>query len=59
MPISGIDTNLINESQEDFKDYIEGLGLGISWAGLGAYRGVQDYNRRYKKDYKYIKINFY
>ena len=29
------------------------LGLGISWAGLGAYRGVQDYNRRYKKDYNY------
>ena len=30
------------------------LGLGISWAGLGAYRGVQDYNKRYKKDYQYF-----
>jgi hypothetical protein len=35
-PISGIDTNLINESQEDFKDYIEGLGLGISVKLLGS-----------------------
>jgi len=33
---------------------ILGSGLGISWVSLGAYRGVQDYNRRYKKDYKYF-----
>jgi len=37
-----------------YKRFILGLGFGISWAGLGAYRGVQDYNRRYKKDYKYF-----
>lgn len=24
----------------------------FSWSGLGAYRGVQDYNKEYKKDYQ-------
>lgn len=35
-PISGIDVNLINKSQGDFKDYIEGLGLGVTVKPLGS-----------------------
>lgn len=32
----------------------------FSWSGLGAYRGVQDYNKEYKKDYqKYLKDTKY
>jgi len=38
------------------KKFIFGLTAGFSWAGLGAYRGVQDYNKKYKKDYaNYVK----
>ena len=35
-PITGIDVNLINQSQGDFKDYIEGIGLGITVKPLGS-----------------------
>jgi hypothetical protein len=32
----------------------------FSWSGLGAYRGVQDYNKEYRKDYRrYLKDTKY
>jgi len=32
------------------------IGYGL-WGGLGAYRGIQDYKKKYNKDYKYYLEN--
>lgn len=36
------------------------IGCGL-WGGLGAYRGVQKYNKTYNKEYKYhlVKPTYY
>jgi hypothetical protein len=35
------------------RNIILGIGLLSGWSGLGAYRDVKEYNKKYNKEYKY------